>query len=319
MSNNSYGLSRDIPEAVKRVVRQRDGFGCVVCGKAIYDYEHIDPEFIEAREHLAAGIILLCDSCHRKKGKFLSVETIKAAAKQPKCKQQGFSFEAFDVGSRFPEVVLGTFRGRQVGTLLRIKGEEIFSIGPPRAVGMPFLVNARLFDRDGRPTIEIIGNEWRTPCDNWDVEVVGPKITVRKATGDILLRLRSDPPDRLIVERLEMVHRGTHISCSEGKNLSIQTESGAGFVSSGASVIGCRIGIDVTDRGLAIGVGGGATIIDSMTLTSGVQSTLSQTRPVLSAESLETAHKLGRNDRCPCGSGRKYKHCHGSLQTEGVA
>jgi hypothetical protein len=22
--------------------------------------------------------------------------------------------------------------------------------------------------------------------------------------------------------------------------------------------------------------------------------------------------KIGRNERCPCGSGRKYKHCHGS-------
>jgi len=21
--------------------------------------------------------------------------------------------------------------------------------------------------------------------------------------------------------------------------------------------------------------------------------------------------KIGRNDPCPCGSGRKYKHCHG--------
>jgi uncharacterized protein len=21
--------------------------------------------------------------------------------------------------------------------------------------------------------------------------------------------------------------------------------------------------------------------------------------------------KVGRNDPCPCGSGRKYKHCHG--------
>jgi preprotein translocase subunit SecA len=25
------------------------------------------------------------------------------------------------------------------------------------------------------------------------------------------------------------------------------------------------------------------------------------------------AQKVGRNDPCPCGSGRKYKHCHGKL------
>jgi preprotein translocase subunit SecA len=25
------------------------------------------------------------------------------------------------------------------------------------------------------------------------------------------------------------------------------------------------------------------------------------------------ADKVGRNDPCPCGSGKKYKHCHGRL------
>jgi preprotein translocase subunit SecA len=24
--------------------------------------------------------------------------------------------------------------------------------------------------------------------------------------------------------------------------------------------------------------------------------------------------KVGRNDPCPCGSGKKYKHCHGKLE-----
>jgi preprotein translocase subunit SecA len=23
--------------------------------------------------------------------------------------------------------------------------------------------------------------------------------------------------------------------------------------------------------------------------------------------------RVGRNDPCPCGSGKKYKHCHGAL------
>jgi preprotein translocase subunit SecA len=23
--------------------------------------------------------------------------------------------------------------------------------------------------------------------------------------------------------------------------------------------------------------------------------------------------KIGRNEPCPCGSGKKYKHCHGAL------
>jgi uncharacterized protein YecA (UPF0149 family) len=30
------------------------------------------------------------------------------------------------------------------------------------------------------------------------------------------------------------------------------------------------------------------------------------------AAASEAARRLGRNDPCPCGSGRKVKHCHGA-------
>ena len=28
---------------------------------------------------------------------------------------------------------------------------------------------------------------------------------------------------------------------------------------------------------------------------------------------VRVTQKIGRNDPCPCGSGKKYKHCHGKL------
>ena len=31
----------------------------------------------------------------------------------------------------------------------------------------------------------------------------------------------------------------------------------------------------------------------------------------MSARPRETPTRVGRNERCPCGSGLKYKHCHG--------
>ncbi len=31
----------------------------------------------------------------------------------------------------------------------------------------------------------------------------------------------------------------------------------------------------------------------------------------LAAQRRHTVPKMGRNERCPCGSGLKYKHCHG--------
>jgi preprotein translocase subunit SecA len=33
--------------------------------------------------------------------------------------------------------------------------------------------------------------------------------------------------------------------------------------------------------------------------------------PILASE--PPAPKVGRNEPCPCGSGKKYKHCHGVL------
>ena len=31
-------------------------------------------------------------------------------------------------------------------------------------------------------------------------------------------------------------------------------------------------------------------------------------------EGILTVEKVGRNQPCPCGSGKKYKHCHGKTQ-----
>jgi len=44
---------------------------------------------------------------------------------------------------------------------------------------------------------------------------------------------------------------------------------------------------------------------------------LDQTRgaaPVQAAPFVRQVPKVGRNEMCPCGSGKKYKHCHGALQ-----
>jgi preprotein translocase subunit SecA len=39
-----------------------------------------------------------------------------------------------------------------------------------------------------------------------------------------------------------------------------------------------------------------------------------RSRPESAAPFVRAVPKVGRNEPCPCGSGRKYKHCHGALQ-----
>ncbi len=61
---NKYGLSRRIPAEIRRDVRQRSNFGCIICRRGFYQYEHIDPPYENAKEHNPENICCLCGACH---------------------------------------------------------------------------------------------------------------------------------------------------------------------------------------------------------------------------------------------------------------
>lgn len=309
MRINKYGLTDTIASPVKREVRQRCGFGCVNCGNAVYQYEHLEPTFAEAKEHNPEHIVLLCGGCHDRVSRtILSKETIKLRSQNPICKQKGFSFGPFDLGLVEPTVKIGTLTCQNVESLIQIDGESILSIKKPECEGAPFQINAYLADRDGIEVLKIINNEWITSTANWDVEVVGSKITIRKNLGDITLILRTEAPHSLIVERLEMVHRGVRISCRENSNLEVVTRSGQVLKSTSMNITDCKIGFDISNNSLSIGVGGGSVYIGNMTI--GQENSFPHP---LSTKNKVRSSKVGRNEPCPCQSGKKYKKCCGRL------
>lgn len=291
---NKYGLSRDIPDPVMRKIRQRSGFGCVNCGSAIYQYEHVDAEFAEATSHDPNCIVLLCGTCHDLVTKgLLSKETVKQKAKNPKCKESGFSFGPFDIGSDPPEIVLGTIIARNAKTLIRICGDDVFTIRAPEQHGGPFILDARFFDADNSPILDIVANEWRSSSDNWDVEVKGPRISIRKALGNFALILRAEPPRKLVVERMDMAHKGIRIRCQEGKAFEAIAPDGSTF----RSTLCCEsddwlVGIDVSETAVAVGRGGTMRIL---------------------GPPRGDAAQTPRNAPCACGSGLRFKHCHGRI------
>lgn len=312
MSKNKYGLSRDIPAPIKREVRQRCGFGCVKCGMSVYEYEHLDPEFSEAKKHDPNGIVLLCGGCHSlKTRRMLSVETIKKHAENPFCKREGMSSAWFDISDTHPEITLGNLSCIDIKSLINIDGESIFSIEPPEEPGSPFRINAFLVNKKGEEILRIDNNEWKTPTTNWDVDVVGPRITIRNGLRDIALILRVEAPKSLIVERLEMLHRGVSIKCQEGHDLEIITQDGAKLTSGGASLIGCSIGIDLSRAGMSIGVGCRSAHIHRLNI-SHQPTARNQGQGKLSTYEFVDRYS-GRNDKCPCGSSMQYKKCCGKL------
>jgi len=209
---NQYGLSKDIPDPIKQQVRQTCGFGCVICGASLIEYEHIDPEFPDAKSHDPFAIALLCPYCHGNvTRKFWSKEKVKAALGAPRCKEKGFSWGAFDFGSQIPEVRFAgcTFQNCQFPLLVR--GVRVFWFEEPEQPGGPFRLTSNFFDSTGKPVLEIEANEWKAYSDLWDAEFTGGRIIIREREGLQCLVLRADPPHAIVVERVVMNVRGLEL------------------------------------------------------------------------------------------------------------
>jgi len=201
---NIYGLDRNIPESIRRQIRQDCGFGCVVCGCAVVQYEHIDPPFSEATAHEPDKIALLCGSCHDRVTRGIwSKDKILGARRTPKTFKQGFTKDAFDFTVPF-ELFVGDNSFKDVRCVVRKDNDEWLSIEPPEAPEGPPRLNAKFFAPNGEPALEICQNEWRCPTDLWDLKIFGPQIEVWTARRNPMLRLKAQPPHGLQILSLDM-------------------------------------------------------------------------------------------------------------------
>ena len=83
-TTNKHGLTRTIPSDIKLKVRKECGFGCVICGFWICEYDHFDPEFKDATSHDPKGIALLCGSHHGAKTKgLLTNDQVRSSRNNP--------------------------------------------------------------------------------------------------------------------------------------------------------------------------------------------------------------------------------------------
>ncbi|WP_139026526.1 HNH endonuclease [Achromobacter arsenitoxydans] len=322
---NRYGLSRTIPSETKREVRQRCGFGCVVCGNAIVEYEHFEPEFKDAKKHDATGIILLCTACHgRKTRRLLSKETIREHIAAPASREQGFASDVFDTNGEHPRVTLGDIEAFEVETLLKIEGERVLWVEPPEQPGSPFRLNAHFKTKGGSTLFQITDNEWKAPSDNWDVQMEANRITIRAARGEIALVLRTVPPDALHVERLVCEHRGWKIEAHLGRAV-IFSKGDQVFTTNGMVLERVDTAVEVSSNQFVIGFSGrkSNSSVQMRSLKIGApdgrmprphgQSYLSSESPPDNPFESGRAEAFQRQELdapCECGSGSAYGLCH---------
>jgi hypothetical protein len=216
---NQHGLNRYIAADVRRDVRQRSRFGCVVCRRGFYQYEHIDPPFENATRHDPERICCLCGSCHDSvtRGQ-LSKEFVMASYRKIQAQQQSEILPPvgpLDFHDGSAELMIGgLLYNPAVQTVLRYHGEDLIRVVPGRN-GEPGLISAVFTDESGCDVLHLVENEWVGSLSNWDIEVVGQRLIVRRERGDISLQLRLDPPGRIVVERLDMRIADGHVLATE--------------------------------------------------------------------------------------------------------
>ena len=216
---NKHGLARYIPTDIRRQIRINSKFGCVLCRKGLYQYEHIDPEFKEAKEHSADAMCCLCGGCHDSvtRGQ-ISKGAIKAA--YSKIRSATLSEVAPPVGpldfyDGNAELKIGNLLySPAVHTVLRYHDRDIIRV-TPGINGEPGRISATFTNDLGETILKLNENEWIGSLENWDIEITGPRITVRSALGRVALKIRLDPPGRLVLETLDMrIHSG-HVIATE--------------------------------------------------------------------------------------------------------
>ncbi len=214
---NKYGLPREIPEDIKRAVRQASGFGCVICGLSLYQYDHIDPPWAEARQHRPEDICLLCPNDHERKTKgLLSIEDIRAAYGSPAAKSRGYSRDPEFRTCRRPLTVrLGNVVFNDPGHVLRIAGQDLLAVEDLEEgrVGL----SGRFFDRKDRLILEIARNEWRTFAGNWDVERSGKSILIREEYHRRSLRVIAESANAVTFDDIATSYLNVGFESKEGE------------------------------------------------------------------------------------------------------
>lgn len=224
---NKFGLNRDIPENIKREIRQKSGFGCVFCGDWIYQYEHILPEFKDAKIHDPEKICLLCTKHHQKVtvGR-ISKQQVTEAYRHPKALQRGYANDYLEMGRKFG-IVLGRIFIPEPKTILTIDDIPLITFIEPTN-DEPAKLTAKLFDDKGNLSLEIKENEIFGYVKNWDIDQQGTRTIIRKGRGKIVLQMNILSEHILEIEKINMVYgNGTLKSNSETGKIFIQSASGA--------------------------------------------------------------------------------------------
>lgn len=215
---NRHGLPRNIPADVRRLIRQKSKFSCVVCRAPFCTYEHFDPPFKDARVHDPEGICLLCPSCQADTtaGR-LSKEVVLSLyhARQDETAVQSTKSN-FMYFSKMPQIRLGESSVVSADTVVCTDEIDCLSVQVDPQTGL-LLINMRVFDKEGQQVCEIVENTWSSDYQPWDFEYAGKVATFRSRAGRIIFRAEFDSENAVVhITHLNMALENSFLRIENG-------------------------------------------------------------------------------------------------------
>lgn len=244
MSKDDQSNSRNIPLSIQREVRQRCGFGCVICGLPLYEYEHME-EWAIVQRHVADEITLLCDQHHREKtGGLLPKEMVREANANPYNLQKNVQKPyLFHFAGTHAEVILGgnkfTCEDKGYGTSIApIVVDNLPLLGFIIADGH-LLFNLVAFDEMNQKILHIRNNQLFYSTMPWDIQLIGRKLTVREAHRKILIEVEFCPPNKVVINKGRFLFNGIETLISPEKLMVTNNAT----ILSNLTAINCPIGL----------------------------------------------------------------------------
>lgn len=208
--------SRNIPLPIQRAVRQRCGFGCVICGMPLYEYEHMKG-WANVREHVAEDITLLCDQHHREKtGGLLIEQQVLEANANPFNLRAGVSKPyTLHFSGREAEVVIGS---NAFSCVDQGYGTQMVPLSVDDTPLIAFilgdghlLLNLNIFNEYNEIVMRIVNNQLLYSSSPWDIQLVGTNLKIREAERKILIEIDFYPPNKIVVNRGRFLRNGVEI------------------------------------------------------------------------------------------------------------
>jgi hypothetical protein len=222
-------------------VRQRCGYGCVICGASIIEYEHFAPDFAQAKEHCADGITILCPKHHSHVTKgIISKKQVAQANLTPKARALGFSREDHPWFIGLPSLKLGGGMViHETPIPLQFKGENVLEFSEPEDGSGVTRVSLKLCDALGSQLLTVSNNEWRVHSGTWDFESVGNRYIFKDSAKEVVLQLRMLAPKMIQIETLKTTVQGVDL------DVTVHSMKVGGGTFNAISVSGCKIGLSI--------------------------------------------------------------------------